>query len=417
MKHAAFAPSSSPRWSKCTASFYTHEQEEGGVGSIYAYEGTICHEIAAQALKDEAPLEAFLGFSYEHPAGDIIIDQNHIEALQTYIDIVMRYVIENKGSELHVEQKVWASEDSWGTSDAIVNCPMQKHIHVFDLKMGRGVQVDAKDNEQMISYGMGSYLKMAENYVPLMDDDDFLPTHVTMHIVQPRLPGGRIHDQHTMKLTELTQFFYGQIEGAINVIKSGVKNTVFDPGEKQCRWCSYSPNCKALADWTLDQAGLEFAQFANADIQSIGDDLGITTPQDGKLTDEEITNTLKCFPILEIWMKSIRDEANRRAMELARKGEYLPDLKLVESTKHRAWEDKAKAEKLMVHILGKVKAYTRKILSPAQAEKAISADSDGADTLFKLIHKPKGNPTLVSIDDKRPEMKLSAEDEFQEFAQ
>ena len=75
-----------------------------------------------------------------------------VEAVGHYVETVWTLA---EGNELMVEQRVDFShivgvENSFGTADAVVIVGNELQIH--DLKYGRGVQVDAEQNEQLQLY-------------------------------------------------------------------------------------------------------------------------------------------------------------------------------------------------------------------------------------------------------------------------
>jgi hypothetical protein len=59
-------------------------------------------------------------------------------------------------------------------------------------------------------------------------------------------------------------------------------------------------------------------------------------------------------------------------------------------------------------VLGEDTLYTRKIISPAQAEKELGKSR--AELLDDLVTKPEGAPTLVPESDKRPPVNVSKND-------
>jgi len=61
----------------------------------------------------------------------------------------------------------------------------------------------------------------------------------------------------------------------------------------------------------------------------------------------------------------------------------------------------------LIELLGNA-AYTQKLLSPAQAEKALGKSQ--VSKIAEFITKPEGAPTLVTSDDPRPAIGISAND-------
>jgi hypothetical protein len=85
------------------------------------------------------------------------------------------------------------------------------------------------------------------------------------------------------------------------------------------------------------------------------------------------------------------------------RGEDFAGYKLVEGRSTRAWlnEDTA-AQVLLKSGLEPDTLYTKKLISPAQAEKVLKKDKG---ILSELISKSDGKPTLVPSCDKRTSLK------------
>jgi hypothetical protein len=89
-------------------------------------------------------------------------------------------------------------------------------------------------------------------------------------------------------------------------------------------------------------------------------------------------------------------------------GEGFPGYKLVEGKSNRQWENIEEAEQLLDKLIGPEQVFTRKIISPAQAEKVLGKKRAGE--IADLIVKPLGAPTLAPESDKRPAINISASD-------
>lgn len=417
MKHSKFSPSQSPRWVNCTASFYVNEEMEiQGSESIYSREGTIAHDIASKVLKKEARLKSFLGYTEKFGDDEIYFDQDKLDYIQDYLDIVISYAREG---ELQVEEKVKVDEDIWGTSDARILT--QETLHVFDLKFGKGETVHIEENEQMINYAAG-----ALNEVDPIENDI---KEAVLHIIQPRRTDGEnIHQFWTVPIKEL-QPHVNRILKAKSQIKKGPEHTEFNPGHKQCRWCNYKGQCKHFAEYNLGIAGLTFAKYVEDKPQAIGEALGLVDDRFKEITDEQLLGMIrdKKLKVLELWIKSMREEALRRGIERRKKGEDLFGLKIVGSTKHRKFEDTAKVEKYVELILkkkpeefSKEDFYTEpKLRSPAQFEKGPlkKLPEKARKKIEALIIKPKGDPQLVPENDNRAELPIDAETVFAKYSE
>jgi len=88
-------------------------------------------------------------------------------------------------------------------------------------------------------------------------------------------------------------------------------------------------------------------------------------------------------------------------------GELFEGFKLVEGRSLRRWASEEQAAQMLEIALGD-DAYTRKLLSPAQAEKKLGKTL--AKDIQNLIVKPSGKPTLAQENDPRPSVGITADD-------
>ena len=140
-EHALLNASGAKRWMSCPGS---KKMEHGlpDANSSYADDGTRMHTAAAEMLLGQ-------------PVSVELDDEEH-DVVQTYVDWVK---LEARGHQLLVEQRVDYSDvigvpDSFGTADAIILAG--DTIKICDLKTGRGVKVDAEENEQLMLYALGA---------------------------------------------------------------------------------------------------------------------------------------------------------------------------------------------------------------------------------------------------------------------
>lgn len=88
-------------------------------------------------------------------------------------------------------------------------------------------------------------------------------------------------------------------------------------------------------------------------------------------------------------------------------GDTFPGWKLVEGRANRAWIDDASAANELERMLGDG-AFTRKLISPAQAEKALGKERKKA--VEALVFKPQGKASLAPASDPRPSIAASVDD-------
>ena len=366
--HARLSPSSAHRWLRCPGSV---KAEEGliGKGSFNALEGSAAHELAELVLSQGGSC-----FDWE---GKQLIEYNEFTVDREMASNVQEYVdyVRGLGGEQYYEQAVdygeWV-EGGFGTSDAIVykDCT----LYVIDLKYGKGLQVFAEGNEQAQLYALGA-----------LDEWQFLTVEkVVIVIVQPRLDHIDEWETTPEQLYKFGEYASQQAEACMDEKAERV------PGEKQCQWCKAKATCPALNKYT-EQVML--ASFDNLDDQ----------PSVNKLTDEQLRLALDGKKLIMSWLDAVEQLITERLQS----GQSFDGYKLVAGRSLRQWGDDAVAAKTLEEAVGD-DAYTKKLLSPAQAEKLLGKKRK--DLLEPLIVKPEGKPTLAPESDKRPAVNVSVDD-------
>lgn len=358
--HARLSASGSERWTRCPGSVNA-EKAYPNTSSTFALEGTEAHSIAEKCLLSNKK------------AREVCKDIEMTGFVQEYVDYVDSVPGSLRMYEKRVDYSAWVP-DGFGTSDAIIYDAKSKTLHTIDLKYGKGVKVYAEENTQGLLYCLGAY--------------DLLETmaeieHVKIHIMQPRLDHIDTWLISVEQLLEKGKWFAERAEEAL---KPDAKRC---PGEKQCQWCKAKADCKELMKYTEEIVGSNF------------EDLDFKDPN--ALSLEDVRKILDGKSLIEGWLKAVHE----KALDMAHSGDKIPGYKLVEGRSLRAWTDEHEAEQRLVQVLG-TKAYITKIISPAQAEKALSKDEK--EMLKDIIIKPKGKPSLVPESDKRQE--YFSKDEF-----
>ena len=150
--HARFSPSSGKRRLECPPSLLLEEQfpdEE----SPFATEGSAGHAMA------EYLINKYLKKRTKRPVSDYYSDEL-LEAVDYYVEYNITQIEQARKDcdepFIGVELKVSLAhriEGCFGTADMVV---VDSHkIHIIDLKLGKGVVVDAEQNVQLMIYGLG----------------------------------------------------------------------------------------------------------------------------------------------------------------------------------------------------------------------------------------------------------------------
>lgn len=366
MAHAVLSASGSKRWLSCPPSARLERKFPDKAGEA-AQEGTLAHALA------EARIRHWLGeisengltLRIDNIRHDALYSHEMGEYVSEYVDLCIEKINEAHGTAL-VEERLdfsrWV-KNGFGTGDMVIigdGIP-----EIVDLKYGKGVPVSAEGNTQMQLYALGAI----EQYGYIYDFD-----HVRMSIFQPR--NGGLSTQ-LMSVDELLA--WGESIKPIAELAYEGKGE-FKAGE-HCRFCRAAVQCKALADYNLEIAKLE---FRDADL----------------LTDDEVSFVLERVDGLVRYAEKIKTFA----LEEALKGHKWPGFKVVAGRSNRRITDAAKAIKLLrgAGYADDVIYKPLEIQTITDLEKTITKKKFG-EILGSVVEKPPGKPTLVPADDERPE--------------
>lgn len=372
--HAKLGASSAHRWLNCSGSVKA-EKGFADKGSSFAFEGTCAHELSELALLNNKEPHDWIGKPLVENS-EWIVDEEMADYVQVYTDYCRN--ISKGADEVFIEQRVSYSDwvpEGFGTNDFGALFLKDKRIKIADLKYGKGVQVDAENNPQAMLYGLGTYAEFS-----WISEFDW----VDIAIIQPRLD----HiSEWSISVKELLKWAEWVSQRAELALQDDAERTA---GEKQCRFCKAKATCPALLKYTEDIIMAEFDDL---------DDL----PSPDTLSKEQLRSVLESKGLIEGWLTSVEAVVRERLEG----GQDFPGFKIVEGRSLRRWSSDSDAEKALSEVLGE-KLFTKKIISPAQAEKALKKDQ--RDLLSDIVVKPSGKPTLVPESDKRPAINLTEED-------
>lgn len=369
-QHAKLGASSSERWINCPASVKACENIPN-TNSNYAAEGTAAHELAEKCLMTITPAKNYIGLTINNfvVTADMAMHvQNYVDYVTSISDVLM--------SEQRVDFSSWV-HDGFGTADAIAIDEKNKTLHVIDLKFGQGVAVYAQGNTQAQLYALGAYDMLSHIY-----EIDF----ITMHIHQPRITNVTDWTITVDELLEFGDFVKQRAEIALS------DNPPFNPIEKACMWCAAKSTCGALAQKTFDVVTADFSIVNDPKLLPIE-----------SLTPERVAQIIDNLPLIESWIKSVKDHAYNLA-----NANQLKGYKLVAGRGSRKWNADDDAIKSALTALN-VNPIKQELISVAQAEKLISKENKSS--FSNLYETLAGNPTLAKSDDKRPALK-NVLDEF-----
>lgn len=370
--HALLSASSSHRWLSCFGSVALTRDMPDETSS-YAEDGTRMHTAAAEMLLGQ-PVT-------------VDLDDEELDVVNTYVDYVTRNL---GGCQLLVEQRVDYSDvigvpDSFGTSDAIILAG--DTLIICDLKTGRGVKVDAEENEQLQLYALGAL----ETFGVLGDFQQ-----VKVAIVQPRLDHV---SEWILPVANLRVFGQHARAAAAKVIDMVEGRALLElkPSESSCRFCKAKATCPALLAHVQDAVGADFENLDADDIK--------TSPMG--MGSNSLSIAMAAVPLIEDWCKAVRARLEAELL----KGEKIPGWKLVQGRNGvRRWGDEEKAADLLKTFLHD-DAFETSLISPAVAEKKMKGSKAAWAQVQSVIVQKPGPPSVAPESDKRPA--YSPADDFQ----
>lgn len=418
--HAALSPSAAHRFINCPGSVpYEASLPAEDRSSDAANEGTAAHELASWCLEmerepsdmlgrvvnivAEIAADRFLAEGTPHKDNTNLwpVTDEMVQGVKIYVDYVR-----SLDGELSIEERLDISHihpDCWGTGDALIY--KDKHLHVIDLKYGRGVVVEVENNSQLTLYASGAARRYSNRGVE----------KVTMTIVQPRadhhrgpvrpltinmsvLKGAEEYlAEATVRVDEARKsFFKGPHTPALESVMAKWQDDYLSAGD-WCRFCRVGAVCPKRAEKVIEDAQAEFAE-----------DGTMVLPEPAKLTSEQLAELLLKARQIQHWVNSVEEHANAEALE----GRVPDGFKLVAKRAIRKWKNEGDEGviTMMVDVNPDVLFDEPKRLSPAQLEKKLSKEQKAHLTPF--ITKSSSGFNLVPEEDPRPNKRPSAEQEF-----
>jgi uncharacterized Zn ribbon protein len=301
----------------------------------------------------------------------------HQSAVEDCVVYALDLMAELDNVTMLIEQHVNIAEDCSGTADLIVY--NDQELHVIDWKFGKGIEVSANENTQLMAYAFGAI------YTFSID-----PGNVVMHIVQPRLSN---YDTYVTSLGNLERWYDHTLLPGLEACESD--NPEFHPSLEACRWCPIKTRCQARIEQAFKNAEEVFAEHAalpEIDMDKVG----------------ELINKAK---EIEEVIKDLKLHATKVIMD----GGTVKNFKLVAGRSIRQWVDENAAIDYMSQHAELEDIFTQKFISPTQAEKLLGRGAKKDDEFQAHIYKPEGKPTLVPESAKRAPLNLSAESAFANY--
>ena len=388
MSHAILSPSSAERWIHCPPSARINA-EAPQTDTVYTREGTLAHAVCE--LKARKHFLCLGPQKYAAALKKLKADELWQDEMDGYTDEyldALKEIWAGYDSPPHValEVRVDFSEyvpEGYGTADCLMVGPVDgiegDVLHIIDFKYGRGIDVSAEGNPQMMLYALGALLDYMSIY------DIFT---VRMTIVQPRIK----REPETWEISgrDLLHWAEGVVKPAAKLAAAGEGE--YAEGE-WCRFCAIRGSCRARAEANLATARMDFKPPA-------------------QLTDAEVGEALELGARLNAWLNDLIEYALGACLD----GREIPGYKAVEGRSVRAWTD-ADAAFTAARAAGvpEEMLYERKPVTLAALEKLMGKKAF-VETMKDYVTTPPGKPTLARADDRRRAItnRTTAEEDFKE---
>lgn len=399
-EHALLSPSSAKKWLNCPAALACEFGLPNESGQA-AVNGTVMHLVAETVLnrvikgediradtykgvyalnEGKGPIKALV----KPEKGAVLISDDFVSQVNKYVDYCRPII--DAAELVEVESRVNLTRvlhpgvelngeplHTFGTADIVVLVKRSDGTYMLivgDLKTGRH-KVLAKENKQMMLYALGLLRKLKRLY-------DI--TAVRLVIFQPYAGGADEWDTTPEALEQFGKFAQSRALKAIDAFergKKGLKAADFRPSSDACQWCRFSEPCNAKR------------KVASAETESdLSDD-------STEMSLEQLKAEYDKLPLMRQHIADIEKAMYAALM----RGEQVEGLKLVEGRPGNwSWSDTDK----VTAIAGKwpMVMYKSSLLSPTEAEKALSPDT--WKLLEPFVTRKPGQPSIATADDKRP---------------
>lgn len=389
--HSRTGASSMYRWSVCPGSVKLSEGIHAPE-STYAEEGSDAHTLAAYCLVRNVEPGECVGQRVAYEGRIIDVTADMAEAVAVYVDHCRE---DSKPGDVDYTEHQFdlsaVHPGCFGTCDRVTWRPRESLLIVRDYKHGAGIPVypvtfdkegKPRVNPQLAYYGLGALLTLN------------LPARIVrLEVVQPRCetPDGNPVKHYDIDAIDLVDF---RTDLKNYALATEAPDAPLVPGD-HCRFCpAAAMACPAIKKKAQEVARMEFS----------------SAPLAPKYDPQQLRLALDSIPVMEAWIKNVREFAYAEAEA----GRTPPGYKLVAKRATRKWIDEDDASGDLRNALGvHVDIYKpRELLSPAQIEKIKGVKKGQFD---HLTAKESSGHTLAPLDDDRPAVRVSAKDDFAEI--
>jgi len=387
MGHSVVSPSGAERFFACPGSV----QAQAKIDLIEpsnpaALEGLAIHSLAAKCLKENKDPYECIGETVEvqdnyNETIEYTVNDDFAFAVRMYRNTILGILKEHELDQktLQIESRFQIPEidkAAKGTTDCAFVA--SDTLYVFDLKGGRGIVIDPKENKQCMYYAIRPFLS-ARMFIK----------RIIIGIIQPRAKEGEF-----IKMWETTparmDLFIKELKTAIGLTR--VKDPIFQVGS-WCRFCKAQGSCPVIQNSLVTQ------------LKEVAPQIESVFPKITELSPEQIGRAL---PALEV-IKGFIGNLEGYALTLASKGEDIPNYSLVKGKKQRRYKDEQAVVDEFGGELGDDLYGERKLRTPAQLEKIV-----GKEKLNDFVFIPEGELKLVPTKEAKDFISRKVQDVFKD---
>jgi hypothetical protein len=357
------------------------------VKSWVAAEGSVAHEICEKRLIGKPHYK--VGAEVTFDGHRVVVDQAMLDATDLYVSEIQKIRDTAFGIE-KVEQKItlehYALPEVWGTVDYSYSVPFGC-LYVRDYKHGQGVIVSPEENPQMMTYALG-----VSATPEILDSYD----EINIGVIQPRGKAGEPVTEWRTTPKYLKEWCKDVLIPAVTEALG--EHAPLNPGEKQCMFCRAKAHCPALAQEAMQSAQKEFQDFAT-----------FTPDATDSLSMDDVAAIYSKIKLINSFLKSIE----ARMFNTLATGGVVPGYKLIKGRRSRSWNNETKALQILESVLGE-KAYEKKLLTPAKAEKALGKEEKSL--IQEYISTEDGKPAIAEESNAKEAISI-IENDFKQFTQ
>lgn len=382
--HAPLPPSGANWWMRCTLMTHLLKTEGDKLPkekpSIHALAGTKAHDWNHKILHAHFTQN----YKFRGKVAKLFDElEDEDEEMYSYTKDYFEWLIKAEKRFLGglkkdylrlLEEKVYFAPNNWGTLDYGLVTDRNGELQAFicDYKYGRGKEVTAKKNLQLINYALG----LDQKY-------DHKIAKFFLFIYQPRT-AGKPEDKWVMTTTEKLKWegrFNKKIEehDLVQIGKLAPKACVGD----WCGWCPAHAICPAVKESIKEEAMLEI------------DQVDFNPPSLRSLNIEQLVQIYNKAPEIEDFLSSIATYL----LERAKNGLKVPGYKLVGNRQIRKWTPDIESIGKALKKLGVKEPFRQKLINITDAERLL-----GKGVIDPYTTKSDLKLQLVPEADKRDEI-------------